>query len=455
MGVTPGGEILPPPVFTSHSVPFNWSWEQNPLIYRDTDEVTGKKQLINASENKVLTAKYINTDVPNVPTRGPSDMPTEGNVLSLIDSLEEAFSERPAWTRRGLLNRLGHLPSFYLLRNALPYVGYMFKGGPFRDVIIKYGFDPRKDPQYRGYQTMFFKLFSADDDKNAGDAWEDLRTTNRIVKPGELRAPDTHIFDGVNLTLDGKVWQICDVIDPLLKKLIDEAPVRSTFDQSADGWFTSGRLAKIKAVMKVKLVALRTGKTVTDEDFADALAYDDVVANKNHRNVHIPVPDLRLTEAEIKELEDKGVDLTNLGITYLRKTEGSRNLMAKQARGSKEFIPRGKKGRYTRKETTALIEGGVDNAIQKIDKRKNRNQQRVPAARPRKSAHGVLHAEESVMDSVEVGPGFGDEAEGEDDRENGEDDDDETDDERPSIRRPRRTVPVTGSFANIAPRPEG
>lgn len=454
MGIVPGEEILPPPVFTSHSVPFNWSWEQNPLIYKETDEVTGKKQLINASENKVLTAKYVPRDVPSVPTSGPSAMPVEPNVLSLIESLKEAFAERPAWTRRGLLNRLGHLPSFYLLRNALPYVGYMFKGGPFRDVIIKYGFDPRKDPQYRGYQTMFFKLFSADDDKQAGDAWEDLRTTNRIIRLGDLRKPDTHIFNGIDLALDGKVWQICDVQDPLLRKLIDEAPIRETFDQSVDGWFTSGRLSKIKAIMKVKLVALRTGKEVTDKDFADALAYDDIVPNKNHRNVHVPVPDLRLTDAEIKALEEKGIDLTYLGITYLRKTEQTRNLMAKNARGSKEFIPRGKKGKYVRKETTELIQGGVDNAIHTIDKRKNRNQQRVTAAKPRRGAHGTLHMGESIMDSIEDGPGFGDEAEEEDDRED-DDDDDDSDEDMDGNQHTPRSVPPARNYVNIAPRPGG
>lgn len=374
------GEIIPPPMFTNHSVPFNWGWEQNPHIFRETDELTGNKVLINHSANVSHTANYLPRDAPTIPTHGPAVMPTEPALLSLIAALEELFADRPLWTRRGLMNRLGHLPSFYLLRNALPHIGYMFKGGPFRDAIIKYGIDPRSDPKYRKYQTMFYKMFSADDNKQAGDAWEDLRTTNRIIRPGDILHADTHLFDGVNLTLDGKVWQVCDVSDPLLVHLIETAPIRETCDKAVDGWFTNGRLAKIKAVMKVKLIAIRTSKTVQNDDFKDALSVDDVHPNKNHRDIHIPVPDLRLTEEEIKNLEDKGVDLSSMGITMLRRTDQLRKLHAKKARGTK---PVQKRGKYVRKEKKALLEMGVDNAMEKLQEIKDKKNKSSSASRAR------------------------------------------------------------------------
>jgi general transcription factor 3C polypeptide 5 (transcription factor C subunit 1) len=69
---------------------------------------------------------------------------------------------------------------------------------------------------------------------------------------------DSHVFDGERLYRDGKTWQICDVTDPLLRSIIDEAPLREDCDD-ATGWFGNGTWSLLKMVMKEKIARLAAG----------------------------------------------------------------------------------------------------------------------------------------------------------------------------------------------------
>ncbi len=194
-----------------------------------------------------------------------------------------------------------------MIKRALQYVGYQFKGGPWRDAIIKYGIDPRSSPLYRQYQTFFFKLYE-EEEKSANNQWHDIRTTfNHTKRSGKKQDVHTHIFDGKSVTLDGKVWQACDITDPLLRRLIDQAPYPDHCERAADGWFCNGTAAKIKAIMKVKLVGIRIGCVSPDADFAVSLAEPDIIKGKTSRDIQVPVPDIRLSEEELNKLKERGV----------------------------------------------------------------------------------------------------------------------------------------------------
>lgn len=323
-GWKPNEEFVPPPVLTNHVLPFNWGWHQNPHIIQTVNQATGEVGLLNRSRSRKFQIEYLSHDAEHTPTAPPTDIPDDPELLSLIDSLNEALEERPLWTRRALSNRVGHSPYLYLLKPALQYVGYQFKGGPFRDAVIKFGVDPRSDPKYRMYQTIFFKLYEEDDDKGPFRKWHDNRTTN-FTKRTRLTNLTTHVFDGKSLTLDGKIWQYCDITDPYLVQLIQNAPVCKEFNSNGPGYFYSGSWSKIRAVMKLKLTAIRLGKTIDDEDFENTIhKIPDIVDDPKKANViiNVPVPDIKLTEEEFQKLEEAGFG--NLGGNKW-KTDGKGN----------------------------------------------------------------------------------------------------------------------------------
>jgi len=293
---------MPPPRMSHHSLPFNWEWQQNPNNYTDVDPETGNPVLKSRAPQRHLRVDYLSHDVAKIPDKGPEVPSDDPNLQSLVAILKEALEERPIWTRRALLNRLGHSPHLSLIKSAYQYVSYQFKNGPWREALVKYGVDPRSDPKYRIYQTIFFRI---SDDAEPNKLWKDQRREQMLRY--NRTDPTSHLFDGKHVSLEGRVWQICDITDPLLHRLARNALYPKEFSSKIDGWFQNGRFAKIKAIMKTKLIAIRLGKSVTDQDFAVALSLPDTVAKSSSRRVYVPVPDLRLTAAELEALTKSGL----------------------------------------------------------------------------------------------------------------------------------------------------
>ncbi|KAH8805962.1 RNA polymerase III transcription factor IIIC subunit-domain-containing protein [Xylogone sp. PMI_703] len=303
-GPRPNDEIIPPPSLTDHPLPQNWGYHQNPNIRLEVNSTTGENILINQSRPSKVDMAYLAPNVDKVPNGPLSPVPNDPMLQSLVYELKKVLEERPIWTRRALANRVGDVPGIYLFKIALQYIGYQFRAGPFRDAVIKYGVDPRTDPKYRIYQTLFFKVYD-DEERAPGTPWQDIRSEYKRRAFQGLDNTTNHIFDGKTFTLDGKVWQACDITDPLLANLIATAPLRDKCENNTtDGWFCNGRWAKVKAIMRTKLMAIRVQKTLTDDDFAAALKIPDQV---DKRVIHVPVPDVRLTEEEVEKLKNLGI----------------------------------------------------------------------------------------------------------------------------------------------------
>lgn len=295
MGVRENTELIPPPILTDHTIPFNWGYHQNPTIKIAIDPLTGQKTVFNHSTPAKLGTLYIPHDIPVAPTQPLSPPPQDPVLLSLIAELNAALDERPIWTRRAITNRVSASPGIYLLKPAIQYVGYQFRGGPWRDAIIKYGIDPRTDPKYRFYQTLFFKIFD-EQEKVPGMPWLDIRSEYTRKSKIENTALDTHIFDGKSLSLDGKVWQVCDVTDPTIQKLASTKHLREVCDPEIDGWYCNGTWAKIKTVMRAKITAIRAGKEVPESAFKATLEIPDeveIAGNVKGKKLNVPIPDLR------------------------------------------------------------------------------------------------------------------------------------------------------------------
>ncbi|KAI0456774.1 RNA polymerase III transcription factor IIIC subunit-domain-containing protein [Xylaria acuta] len=266
VATSPGLEIIPPPHFTDKVIGFNYNYEQNPGIIDQGLNEEGETRLVNRQgRNKFSYGHFIHHDAFPAPDR-PTRMDGEAQKVpeSLIQQLRDAMEIRPVWTRRAIVNQVRGNYTESVLKVALQLMGYQFRGGPFRDAIVKYGIDPRHDPTYRQYQTLSFKLA-----KNLVGStkvpWQTIRR-GQVKSYAKNDDPTSHIWDGESYSTDGKLWQICDITDPFMVDIIANAPVRSECDLSESGWFLRGTWQKIKAAMKAKMIAITKDRLGSESD---------------------------------------------------------------------------------------------------------------------------------------------------------------------------------------------
>lgn len=261
-------EFIPPPHYSDKIVSFNYNYEQNPYIRPQGHDETGEVRLVNTQGRKKMSyGWFIHHDTFPVP-RGPRKMhdETHETLHNLVEKVRKAMEERPIWTRRGLMNHLGGKFLESQLRIAIQIAGYQFKGGPWRDAIIRYGVDPRADPQCYQYQTLSFKLVK----NKVGQmnvSWQTIRKgqTKAYLEKGDENY-NSHLWDGESYSTDGKFWQLCDVTDPFLANMIKQAPLRPECDLIDSGWFYKGFWAKVKLFMKAKMLAIKYGRLGSDTD---------------------------------------------------------------------------------------------------------------------------------------------------------------------------------------------
>ena len=218
---------------------------------------------------KTLT-HMVTYSVPAVPIQPPSELPPVSSLdertQGAIQVMRGLFDQRPIWTRRALINVCHDIPES-VIKPVFQYSGYMFRSGPWREAIIRFGIDPRTDRKYRVYQTLMFHMAPFDPPQagsGAGDGggaggtstaqndmarnpknkniknnqkkrvkstrWDEDRTRYRRTARGKERHRHSHVFDGQKVTLDGKVWQVCDITDPLIKRLLETDRLRDDCD---------------------------------------------------------------------------------------------------------------------------------------------------------------------------------------------------------------------------------
>ncbi|PSS00793.1 RNA polymerase III transcription factor IIIC subunit-domain-containing protein, partial [Coniella lustricola] len=305
-------EIIAPPLMTQINIPYYYHYSQNPYV-KAVDREDGGFEMVNTTAKLKSVGHFIGIKdpIPLAPSARPKIRDPMFEDVHRV--LQMCMEERPVWTRRSILNRLvtiaydpqhpeRRIPttlSQQVVKHAIQLVGYQFKGGPWRDALVRYGYDPRADASGRIYQTLIFHLRRLEIG-SMGELWQEIRKRGVTGVKGSLdEHVYSHIFDGKTYSEDGKVWQVCDIEDPLLKKLFSEAEPRPTCDIDGSGWYHRGLWAKARAIMKCKMRAIQFGRELKDEDFEAAIqARDDTPELDSARSIAIATPDLRLTDAE-------------------------------------------------------------------------------------------------------------------------------------------------------------
>ena len=280
---TTSTEIIPPPILSSTTVPHNYAYRQNPAVKLYTDPITGIRRLLNTQAAMKVHTWQVQHDTPTYPTTLPASAPPLAtqphNFRGLVYILTQLFTHRPIWTKRAVLNQLPNNAPIFLTRYAIAYVAFAIRSGPWRDTYCRFGIDPRASPEYRKYQSILLQLVPSKGPR-AGVTNTDTNATNLDMHSIAYartwsRSPDrqSHIFTGTGtVPPDGKAWQLCDLHDPLLKPLVDipDLHIRATCETRYFGWYPNGTQSKIRILLKTKVDAMMSNKTLSDLGLSDA-----------------------------------------------------------------------------------------------------------------------------------------------------------------------------------------
>ncbi|CAG8124332.1 unnamed protein product [Penicillium salamii] len=282
-------DIIPPPSFSHGDVPFHYIYRQNPTVKKKVTQ-SGELETFNTSTASKVLTHLVSYDIPIVPQRARESLPPieslDASMQQTIAAVQSLYEIHPVWTRRGIRNNLSSDEHRSNLRHAIPYIGYIFRSGPWRDAIVKLGLDPRTSPDYRHYQTFMFRLFSREAEV-ARDGAGGRR--HNLPRPSEVRLDNSdssavsegHIFTGkLPFSPDGRIWMVGDIKDPQLRAVLypeNPAPdfLRKECDIVTDGWFGNGTLAKAKTVMRAKIAVLMEGREPVDEDYSLVMTLPD------------------------------------------------------------------------------------------------------------------------------------------------------------------------------------
>ena len=258
-----------PPILAPIGQPYVWNYEQAWGVVYAHDDATGEPTSANFTSIPRRTVSSIDPGITVVPAGPPLDIKirAEGSpsILRAVEEIQEVMKTRPILIRRAALNLLPNITlSTYI--QATELVGYSFSKGPFRDCLIRYGIDPRKDPQYRIYQTLTFVVdVHASREGRVSNKWKaDNRTSKEEIST-------THIFSGdldTIVTEEGKTWQVCDITDPLLARILSNPDgVRAEFEPTQWGWYQNGTVSKARVIMRDMLRCAGTGMKGNPADY--------------------------------------------------------------------------------------------------------------------------------------------------------------------------------------------
>ena len=118
--------------------------------------------LLSQIEAQMSRTDSLARKTPLLPTTSDRTSTTAGAPSSfhvdrkLLEHLRKCFDERPVWSRNALIYRLGCLRQD--IRHLLTSCAFYYNNGPFRGMWVRFGYDPKKHPESKVYQTLDFRL---------------------------------------------------------------------------------------------------------------------------------------------------------------------------------------------------------------------------------------------------------------------------------------------------------
>ncbi|KAI8933123.1 hypothetical protein NX059_009764 [Plenodomus lindquistii] len=264
--------IGPSAEFLQMPIAFNYRFQQNTFVkYTDRGVVNLQRSI---AFNAYTIVKPTDEAVPTGPK---STLPPEDSLTpylqTLIKQIKAELVQRPIITRHLLYNKLGW-DKRTKLRQAAVYCGYFFESGPWREALIRWGVDPRKDPAFRRYQTVSFLSYLKSGKPRHNKTFD--QHVYALSKMSKEELEREHIFDGTTVSQTGNLFQFCDIEDPLIKKILATKDIRTTCAPTFQGWYHVGTWAKATVILKDKMNAILAGETPDDTIYQRIITWPEL-----------------------------------------------------------------------------------------------------------------------------------------------------------------------------------
>ncbi|XP_022191449.2 general transcription factor 3C polypeptide 5 [Nilaparvata lugens] len=275
----PMSHFLPPAIYSRMDSIQSYLYRQEKL---DCDGTEAQANIIGRTRRRRSGfAIFVTFDVPSVPCKPrPSSLKLlEVKFLAKdhYEIIKQCFERRPIWSKTALVYETKYRNDE--IKYLLPSVAYHFVSGPFRVMWVRIGYDPRKDPSSRIYQTLDYRIPSKGGisrkikAKRKADTLQRLQPTSVNSNPRTLNMTEdtsdrgrgkvqinenTCIFRrGLNPPSRQMFYQYCDVDVPEVKEMFARLPKLGP-DAQCDrhrGWLPPGFLERCREIISNIIVA--------------------------------------------------------------------------------------------------------------------------------------------------------------------------------------------------------
>lgn len=324
--VTPNHNLPPPPIFSPIRFPYDYKYQKNPFTTVIKDD-NGQVKVVSTKAKVKLYTKMIDYNVNDIPetiapelqenltTLQSRDLPTysaDYALLKCIEWLKTIFEVKPVWLRKHLDDIVP--PNLKKsVKQALPYVTYIYQSGPWRFCNIKLGINPGADAKYWIYQSEYFRI---------PDLGIVLPASGHRIKPltidsdSDITVSQLLLFNGTSMP-STVTYQIGDLIDSDITTIIKDH--QSQFGDSflrqvpdfQDGWINKQTMEVIRRIIRYKL-----NRLAKDESIDQSKIYKIIETDYTDEKVEVDpeLEDAQAGEADSAEGAEgaEGADITQL-----------------------------------------------------------------------------------------------------------------------------------------------
>lgn len=293
--------FIPPPHFSGIRFPFDFKYQKSPYTVT-LKESNGDVKVVMKSDTKKLftnTVDYYGDSIPHYPLPEiiknynwllKSDLSQEyadKKLFECIRHLTMLFEVKPIWLRKLLIDATPeNLKS--AVKEALPYVSYCYKNGPWRFCNVKLGVNPKLDPSYWIYQSEYFRLQRHSKAEGRDSGARIVPNTIKIASNRtDIKLSEDLFFTGLKLPRAIN-YQIGDIMDADIVRVIEKAQQKegSFFRESVDpqgGWVKKQVMQTIRRIVRYKLRRLQKEEAIESEKVEKIIA-TDYTAKDNEGN---------------------------------------------------------------------------------------------------------------------------------------------------------------------------
>ncbi|KAK3864002.1 hypothetical protein Pcinc_030264 [Petrolisthes cinctipes] len=294
---------LPPAAFTRMDTPQDYRYRREPN--QDVKSKTPQNIICRTRQRRThfaIFSTFKDEEIPKEPLPGAmSQIRVKFMDKALYQGLKDAFHKRPIWSKNALRVWLNYNSD--KLKYLLPTISYYFHTGPWRNLWVRLGYDPRKDPNAWIYQTFDYRIRQAGGVKTKIEAKRSYSNYVLPYKSSSASKRKTSVIQSLHLGETGEegigeaasgdktsdelyifrpgmippyrqmFYQYCDIQVPEIQKLLEESILSGANKVCSEkhGWLPAGVEARCRDIMSrliEKTLAERTeqGEGLEEEE---------------------------------------------------------------------------------------------------------------------------------------------------------------------------------------------